>query len=244
MLIGPPPPARSYLDAGADPARGPRDRRARHPSRLRLPVRERGVSPGRSSSAGLTWVGPPPSAIEQMGDKISARNLMAAAGVPVAAGTTEPVTRRRARREAAAALIGYPVMVKAAAGGGGIGMSAAAGPGAAGGGVRDGPLPRGAVLRQPGDPAGALRDAGPARGGADPRAGRRPRAGPRRAGLLGAAPAPEGGRGDPVARGSAPACGPGCWRPRSGPGRRSATWAPGRSSSWWTRGPATSRSWR
>jgi acetyl-CoA carboxylase biotin carboxylase subunit len=76
---------------------------------------------------GLTWVGPTPEAIEQMGDKINARNLMHRAGVPVALGSTEPVT------DAAAALaeaerIGYPVMVKAAAGGGGIGMSAATGP--------------------------------------------------------------------------------------------------------------------
>ena len=72
---------------------------------------------------GLTWVGPPPEAIEQMGDKINARNLMAQAGVPVAAGTTEAVTSADAA-VAEAARIGYPVMVKAAAGGGGIGMSA------------------------------------------------------------------------------------------------------------------------
>ena len=60
-----------------------------------------------------------------MGDKISARNLMAAAGVPVADGGSEPV----ADVDAAVALaerIGYPVMIKAAAGGGGIGMSVAA----------------------------------------------------------------------------------------------------------------------
>ena len=59
-----------------------------------------------------------------MGDKIRARNLMAAAGVPVAPGTTEPVADADAA-VAAADEIGYPVMVKAAAGGGGIGMSAA-----------------------------------------------------------------------------------------------------------------------
>jgi len=76
---------------------------------------------------GLTWVGPPPEAIEQMGDKINARNLMAQAGVPVAAGTTKPVTSADAA-VAAAARIGYPVMVKAAAGGGGIGMSAVSDP--------------------------------------------------------------------------------------------------------------------
>jgi acetyl-CoA carboxylase, biotin carboxylase subunit len=59
-----------------------------------------------------------------MGDKIRARNLMAAAGVPVAPGTTDPVADADAA-VAAADEIGYPVMVKAAAGGGGIGMSAA-----------------------------------------------------------------------------------------------------------------------
>jgi acetyl-CoA carboxylase biotin carboxylase subunit len=60
-----------------------------------------------------------------MGDKINARNLMAAAGVPVAPGTTDPVGTVEAA-VAAAAGIGYPVMVKAAAGGGGMGMAAAA----------------------------------------------------------------------------------------------------------------------
>ena len=59
-----------------------------------------------------------------MGDKINARNLMAKAGVPVAAGTAEPVATADAA-VAEAARIGYPVMVKAAAGGGGIGMSVA-----------------------------------------------------------------------------------------------------------------------
>ena len=74
--------------------------------------------------AGLVWIGPPPDAIDRMGDKINARNLMAAAGVPVAAGTTEPLSDVEAA-VAAAAEIGYPVMVKASAGGGGIGMGVA-----------------------------------------------------------------------------------------------------------------------
>jgi acetyl-CoA carboxylase biotin carboxylase subunit len=76
------------------------------------------------SNAGLTWIGPDPSAIEQMGDKIRARNLMAAAGVPVAPGSAAPVADADAAVEEASR-IGYPIMVKAAAGGGGIGMSAA-----------------------------------------------------------------------------------------------------------------------
>lgn len=76
------------------------------------------------TSRGLLWVGPGPEAITAMGDKINARNLMAAAGVPVAAGTTEPAADLTAAVNAAAE-IGYPVMVKAAAGGGGMGMGIA-----------------------------------------------------------------------------------------------------------------------
>ncbi|MGH3067513.1 MAG: acetyl-CoA carboxylase biotin carboxylase subunit [Streptosporangiaceae bacterium] len=126
VLIGPPPPACSYLDAAAI-LRAARDTGARaiHPGYGFLS--ENAGFARQVTEAGLTWVGPSASAIDQMGNKISARNLMAAAGVPVAEGTTEPVSDLEAAL-AAAALIGYPVMVKAAAGGGGIGMSAAAGP--------------------------------------------------------------------------------------------------------------------
>ena len=124
VLIGPPPPARSYLDQAAIMAAARRTgARAIHPGYGFLS--ENADFARRVGAAGLIWVGPAPAAIEQMGDKISARNLMAAAGVPVAAGTAEPVTDADAA-VAAAAEIGYPVMVKAAAGGGGIGMSAAA----------------------------------------------------------------------------------------------------------------------
>ncbi|HEY3506712.1 MAG TPA: biotin carboxylase N-terminal domain-containing protein [Actinocatenispora sp.] len=75
--------------------------------------------------AGLVWVGPPADAIDQMGDKINARNLMAAAGVPVSPGTKTPMASVEDAVTAAEA-IGYPVMVKAAAGGGGMGMASAA----------------------------------------------------------------------------------------------------------------------
>jgi acetyl-CoA carboxylase, biotin carboxylase subunit len=99
--------------------------------------------------AGLVWVGPAAEAIEAMGDKIRARNLVAAAGVPVSRGTTSPVA------DAAAALvaareIGFPLMVKASAGGGGMGMGVAA---------DEGSLPgeyarvRGFAERMFGDPA-------------------------------------------------------------------------------------------
>ena len=73
---------------------------------------------------GLVWVGPSAEAITAMGDKINARNLMAEAGVPVAPGTHDPAATVEAAIEAAVT-IGYPVMVKAAAGGGGMGMAVA-----------------------------------------------------------------------------------------------------------------------
>jgi acetyl-CoA carboxylase biotin carboxylase subunit len=70
--------------------------------------------------AGLTWVGPPPEAIEQMGDKAAARNLATSAGVPVVPGTEGTVGPDDAL--AAAERVGYPVMIKAAGGGGGTGI--------------------------------------------------------------------------------------------------------------------------
>jgi acetyl-CoA carboxylase biotin carboxylase subunit len=124
VFIGPPPPAQSYLDAGAI-LRAARESGARavHPGYGFLA--ERADFAREVTEAGLTWVGPAPDAIEQMGDKIRARNLMAKAGVPVSPGSSEPVMDVDAAI-AEAERIGYPVMVKAAGGGGGIGMSAAA----------------------------------------------------------------------------------------------------------------------
>ena len=126
MLIGPPPPAQSYLDAGAILAAARQTAAAAiHPGYGFLS--ENATFARQVQAEGLTWVGPTPEAIGQMGDKINARNLMHRAGVPVALGSTEPVTDPSAAL-AEAERIGYPVMVKAAAGGGGIGMSAATGP--------------------------------------------------------------------------------------------------------------------
>ena len=71
--------------------------------------------------AGLVFVGPPANAMDVMGDKLSARRAMEAAGVPVVPGTTEPLTEAD-DAAAIAADIGYPVMIKASAGGGGKGM--------------------------------------------------------------------------------------------------------------------------
>jgi geranyl-CoA carboxylase alpha subunit len=72
-------------------------------------------------AAGLVFVGPPASAIEAMGDKARARQRMAAAGIPVVPGY-DGDDQDEARLVAEAARIGFPIMVKAAAGGGGRGM--------------------------------------------------------------------------------------------------------------------------
>src|SRR6516225_4231896 len=124
--IGPAQPARSYLDAAAliDAARKT-NTTAVHPGYGFLA--ENADFARQVIAAGLTWVGPDPEAIEQMGDKIRARNLMEQAGVPVSPGSREPVTDAAAA-VAEAERIGFPVMVKAAAGGGRIGMGVAAGP--------------------------------------------------------------------------------------------------------------------
>jgi acetyl-CoA carboxylase biotin carboxylase subunit len=121
--IGPAPPARSYLDAAAilDAARKT-GAAAVHPGYGFLA--ENAEFARQVGAAGLIWVGPDPAAIDQMGDKIRARNLMERAGVPVAPGSREPVSDLTAAL-AEADRIGYPVMVKAAAGGGGIGMGVA-----------------------------------------------------------------------------------------------------------------------
>lgn len=71
--------------------------------------------------AGLVWVGPPSSAIRAMGDKTEARRRMREAGVPIVPGAESAITDQDTAR-ALADEIGYPVMVKAAAGGGGKGM--------------------------------------------------------------------------------------------------------------------------
>ncbi len=71
--------------------------------------------------AGITFIGPPPEAMESMGGKISARKIAIAAGVPVVPGTTEPLVSHEEAAEIAASF-GYPVMLKASAGGGGKGM--------------------------------------------------------------------------------------------------------------------------
>ncbi len=73
---------------------------------------------------GVKFIGPGSDVIEKMGNKAQARNTMIEAGVPVVPGSKEPVLDVR-KGKAAAAKVGYPVMIKAAAGGGGRGMRVA-----------------------------------------------------------------------------------------------------------------------
>jgi acetyl-CoA/propionyl-CoA carboxylase biotin carboxyl carrier protein len=75
--------------------------------------------------ARITFIGPPSSAIDAMGSKTRARELMAAAGVPIVPGTTEPVETIEDARRIIDETIGYPVAVKAAGGGGGKGFRVA-----------------------------------------------------------------------------------------------------------------------
>ncbi|MEU0547097.1 biotin carboxylase N-terminal domain-containing protein [Micromonospora sp. NPDC005979] len=123
VLIGPPNPAQSYRNVEAILAAAKSTgAQAIHPGYGFLS--ENAEFARTVEASGLIWVGPGADAISAMGDKINARNLMAAAGVPVAPGTTDPAADLDAAVTAAAE-IGYPVMVKAAAGGGGMGMGVA-----------------------------------------------------------------------------------------------------------------------
>jgi acetyl-CoA carboxylase biotin carboxylase subunit len=123
VLLGPAPPAESYLDvARVLEAARRTGAEAIHPGYGFLA--ESAEFAQAVTDAGLIWVGPSPESMTAMGDKVSARNLMADAGVPVAPGTREPIHDIDAAL-AAARTLGYPLMVKASAGGGGIGMGVA-----------------------------------------------------------------------------------------------------------------------
>ena len=117
--IGPPPASESYLrgdkiidvalQAGAD---------AIHPGYGFLA--ENAAFAQAVQDAGLVFIGPPPEAIAAMGDKVTARETVAKAGVPLIPGT--PAGLSDDELLAAAQEIGFPVLVKASAGGGGKGM--------------------------------------------------------------------------------------------------------------------------
>jgi acetyl-CoA/propionyl-CoA carboxylase biotin carboxyl carrier protein len=122
-LLGPGPAAESYLnvdklmeviaESGAE---------AVHPGYGFLA--ENAAFAKRLEDAGVKFIGPPASAIEAMGSKTRARELMQAAGVPIVPGTTEPVETIEDAGKIAEE-IGYPVAVKAAGGGGGKGFRVA-----------------------------------------------------------------------------------------------------------------------
>jgi acetyl-CoA/propionyl-CoA/long-chain acyl-CoA carboxylase, biotin carboxylase, biotin carboxyl carrier protein len=123
FLIGPAVPAESYLDiekiiatakeAGAE---------AIHPGYGFLA--ENSDFARACDEAGVVFIGPPPEAIEAMGSKTRAREIMAEAGVPIVPGATEPAPDVEAARKQAKEA-GYPVACKAAGGGGGKGFRVA-----------------------------------------------------------------------------------------------------------------------
>jgi acetyl-CoA/propionyl-CoA carboxylase, biotin carboxylase, biotin carboxyl carrier protein len=123
-LIGPGPAAESYLrvDKILDVAKRS-GAEAIHPGYGFLA--ENAAFAAACEEAGITFIGPPASAIDAMGSKTAARELMKKAGVPIVPGTTEPVKDVRAARRIIESTIGYPVAVKAAGGGGGKGFRVA-----------------------------------------------------------------------------------------------------------------------
>jgi len=124
VAIGPAPARESYLDIERILAAARQTRaEAVHPGYGFLSENWRFAE--ACHRAGLVFVGPSPDAIRKMGDKAEARRLMEAAGVPVIPGSRETVVDV-GEAELLARDIGYPIILKAAAGGGGIGMARAA----------------------------------------------------------------------------------------------------------------------
>ena len=125
VRIGPPPAAQSYLSAaaliGAATTTGCE---AVHPGYGFLAENAEFVRACEDND--LVFVGPPAGVMERMGDKTQAKAEMRAAGVPLVPGTEGAASLAEAR--AAADELGYPVLLKAAAGGGGRGMRLVAGP--------------------------------------------------------------------------------------------------------------------
>ncbi|GED70601.1 acetyl-CoA carboxylase biotin carboxylase [Brevibacillus reuszeri] len=118
--IGPPPVPHSYLNVEAIIAAAKSTNAdAIHPGYGLLSENEAFAQ--RVSDEGLVFIGPSPKVIGQMGDKLTARQIMQEAGVPVVPGCEEPVNTPDEAVEIVAT-IGYPIMLKASAGGGGIGM--------------------------------------------------------------------------------------------------------------------------
>jgi acetyl/propionyl-CoA carboxylase alpha subunit len=120
FLLGPTPAAESYLavDRILDAAQRA-GAQAVHPGYGFLA--ENAAFAQAVEDAGLVWIGPPPAAIELMGSKTAARTAMQEAGVPIIPGTTDPVGSVDELLTLGDE-IGFPLLIKAAAGGGGKGM--------------------------------------------------------------------------------------------------------------------------
>jgi acetyl-CoA/propionyl-CoA/long-chain acyl-CoA carboxylase, biotin carboxylase, biotin carboxyl carrier protein len=123
FLIGPAVPAESYLDIAKIIATAKEaGTEAIHPGYGFLA--ENAEFAKACADAGIVFIGPPPAAIEAMGSKTRAREIMAEAGVPIVPGATEPAADVEAARKQAEDA-GYPVACKAAGGGGGKGFRVA-----------------------------------------------------------------------------------------------------------------------
>ena len=127
VQVGPPPARGSYLNmAGILEAALRTNAEAIHPGYGFLS--EDADFADACERYGLTFVGPPPDVLERIGDKAATRTLMAAAGLPILPGSDGTVASA-ADAGKVAGEIGYPVMLKAAAGGGGRGMAVVRHPG-------------------------------------------------------------------------------------------------------------------
>jgi 3-methylcrotonyl-CoA carboxylase alpha subunit len=126
-LVGPPRAQESYLNIGnvlAAAAQTGAD--AVHPGYGFLS--ENASFAEAVENAGMTWIGPAPDSIRAMGDKQRAREIAIAAGVPVVPGSRRFEAGNLVGIDEAAVTVGFPLLVKAAAGGGGIGMRRVEGP--------------------------------------------------------------------------------------------------------------------
>ena len=125
VCIGPPPAVASYLNIPALIAAGEvTGADAVHPGYGFLA--ESGEFAEACASSGLNFIGPAAKLMHTMGDKVQARQLMSAAGVPVLPGSG--VLETEAQLREAAQEVGYPLIIKASAGGGGRGMKIVEGP--------------------------------------------------------------------------------------------------------------------
>ena len=124
FLLGPATPAESYLNIEKiiEVAKGS-GAEAIHPGYGFLA--ENAAFAQACADNDIVWIGPPPSAIDAMGSKTRAREIMKEAGVPIVPGTTDPVDSVEDARKIIDESIGYPVAIKAAGGGGGKGFRVA-----------------------------------------------------------------------------------------------------------------------